>query len=147
MGRKITSDIAGGAVFSLPWLVARDEGLFAAENLEVEFVRSAQRNGRFPMQHPYQVDSTEIHRLFELGKAQFYRGCEWGQIRRAYDSKFGGQVIGKRSAVVSQAIIVHPDSPYNRPQDLRDAAVAVHFHAGSHYLTLQMLEGFLSQMK
>lgn len=145
MGKKITSDIAGGAVFSLPWLVARDEGLFAAENIEIEFVRSSGRDFRFPIQNPQQVDSTQIHGLFELGRAQFFRGCEWGQLRRAYDSKLGGQVIGKRSAVVSQAIIVHPDSPHNRPQDLRNASVAVHFHAGSHYLALQMLEGFLSR--
>lgn len=142
MIRKITSDIAGGTVFSLPWLVARDKRLFAAEKLEVEFVRSPQRKERL-QQNPNQVDSTGNHQLFELGKAQFQRGCEWGQIRRAHDSKLGGRVISKRSAVVSQAIIVRPDSPYVHPPDLRNVPVAVHFHAGSHYLTLQMLEGFL----
>jgi len=140
--RKITSDIAGGAVFSLPWLVARDEGIFAAEKLLVKFVRSPQRKERL-QQNPNQVDSTGNHRFFELGKAQFQRGCEWGQIRRAHDSKLDARVISKRSAVVSQAIIVRPDSPYVHPPDLRNVPVAVHFHAGSHYLTLQMLEGFL----
>jgi NitT/TauT family transport system substrate-binding protein len=143
--KKITSDIRGGAVFSLPWLVAREEGLFAAEKLEVEFVRSPKHAGRAPIQNPDLVDSTDVHLLFEQGKAQFQRGCEWGQIRRAYDSKLGGQVISKRSAVVSQAILVRPDSAYTHPQDLRNVAVAVHFHAGSHYLTLQMLEGFLAR--
>ena len=34
--------------------------------------------------------------LFELGKAQFQRGCEWGQIRRAYDSHCGGLIVSKR---------------------------------------------------
>jgi NitT/TauT family transport system substrate-binding protein len=140
--RKITTDIAGGTVFCLPWLVARDKRLFAAEKLEVEFVRSPQRKERL-QQNPNQVDSTGNHQLFELGKAQFQRGCEWGQIRRAHDSKLGGRVISKRSAVVSQAIIVRPDSPYVHPPDLGNVPVAVHFHAGSHYLTLQMLEGFL----
>jgi NitT/TauT family transport system substrate-binding protein len=141
---KITNDIAGGAVFSLPWLVARDEGLFAAEKLQVKFVRSPQRKERL-QQKPNQVDSRGNHLLFELGKAQFHRGCEWGQIRRAYDSKLGGRVISKRSAVVSQAIIVRPDSPFTHPQDLRNIRVAVHFHAGAHYMTLKMLEGFLSR--
>ena len=144
MVRKITSDIAGGAVFSLPWLVARDEGLFAAENLEVKLVRSPQRKERL-QRNPNRVDSRGNHLLFERGKAQFQRGCEWGQIRRAYDSRLGGRVISQRAAVVSQAIIVRGDSPYTHPQDLRNVTVGAHFHAGSQYLTLQMLEGFLSR--
>ena len=144
MIRKITSDIAGGAVFSLPWLVARDEGLFAKEGLEVKLVRSPKRRERL-QRSPDEVDSRGNNLLFERGKAQFQRGCEWGQIRRAYDSELGGQVISKRSAIVSQAIIVRGDSPYTHPQDLRDVSVGVHFHAGSQYLTLQMLEGFLSR--
>ena len=142
MIRKITSDIAGGAVFSLPWLVARDEGLFANENLAVKLVRSPRRKERL-QKNPNQVDSRGNHILFERGKAQFQRGCEWGQLRRAYDSKLGGRVVSKRSAIVSQAIIVRGDSPYTHPQDLRNVPVGVHFHAGSQYLTLQMLEGFL----
>jgi NitT/TauT family transport system substrate-binding protein len=148
--RKITSDIRGGAVFSLPWLVARDEGLFAAENLDVEFVRSPKHEPKLqPLARPIRdhdrVNSTDVHLLFEQGQAQFHRGCEWGQIRRAYDSNCGGLIVSKRAAVVSQAILVRPDSPYVRPQDLRNVPVAVHFHAGSHYLTLQILEGFLSR--
>lgn len=147
---KITSDIAGGAVFSLPWLVARDEGLFAKEKLEVELVRSPERKERprrvaEAARSPSRIRSTGNHLFFEAGKAQFHRGCEWGQIRRAYDSELGGQVVSKRSAVVSQAIIVRGDSPYIHPQDLRNVLIAVHFHAGSQYMALQMLEGFLAR--
>jgi NitT/TauT family transport system substrate-binding protein len=90
-----------------------------------------------------EVDSTGVHVLFEQGRAQFYRGCEWGQIRRAYDSHCGGVIVSKRAAVVCQAILVRPDSLYVHARDLGGVDVAVHFHAGSHYLTLQMLEGFL----
>ena len=150
MGRKIISDIAGGAVFSLPWLVARDEGLFAAENLEVEFVRSPKREAQLEWlpdrpRKPDEIKSTDNHILFEQGQAQFHRGCEWGQIRRASDSICGGLIVSKRASIVSQAILVRADSSYIRPQDLSNVPVAVHFHAGSHYLTLQMLEGFLSR--
>src|SRR5918994_4110009 len=95
---KITSDIAGGAVFSLPWLVARDQGFFSKENVQVEFIRSPQRKERprrisEAARNPNRVRSTGNHLYFESGKAQFHRGCEWGQIRRAYDSELGGQVI------------------------------------------------------
>jgi NitT/TauT family transport system substrate-binding protein len=38
---------------------------------------------------------------------------------------------------------VRPGSPYNIPQDLANVPVGVSFHAGSHYIAIQMLEGFL----
>lgn len=146
--KKVSSDIAGGAVFSLPWLVANDEGLFAAEGVDVRLVRSPMREKKFSglrsaPRRPAEIDSTGNHLLFEKAKAQFQRGCEWGQLRRAYDSRLGGQVVSKRAAVVSQAVIVHRDSNYVHPRDLRNERVGVHYHAGSHYLTLQMLDGFL----
>jgi NitT/TauT family transport system substrate-binding protein len=141
MAKKITSDIAGGAVFSLPWLVGRDEGLFADEGLEVELVRSPQRSdAKLDFSD---VVSTGNHLLFEQGEAQFQRGCEWGQLRRAYDSKVKGRVISKRAAVVSQAVIVSAKSPYTHPEELSNVPVATHYHAGSQYMTLRMLEGFL----
>ena len=37
--KKVTSEISG-TVFSLPWLVAKDHGLFEAEGIDIEFVRS-----------------------------------------------------------------------------------------------------------
>ena len=42
MPRKITTEYSQ-AVFNLPWLVAADEGLFAEEDLEVEFLRGVDR--------------------------------------------------------------------------------------------------------
>ena len=41
--------------------------------------------------------------------------------------------------------MVRGNSPYTHPQDLRHVPIAVHFHAGSQYMTLQMLEGFLTR--
>ena len=40
---------------------------------------------------------------------------------------------------------MRPDSPITHPQALRNKTVAVNFHAGSHYLALQMLEGFMAR--
>ena len=48
-----------------------------------------------------------------------------------------------RSAVASQAIMVPPDSPHNYPGTLGNQPVAVNFHAGSHYVGLRLLEGYL----
>ncbi|MBD2446404.1 ABC transporter substrate-binding protein [Nostoc sp. FACHB-152] len=145
--KKITNEISG-TVFSLPYYVARDQGYFAEEGLEIEFIK------RNYGDRPPNITLIEDHRLvssfggpslFEQGQSTLYRACEWGQVRRTYDSSRGGQVIAKRAAIASQAIIVRPDSPYNIPQDLANVPVGVNFHHGSHYIAIQTLEGFLPQ--
>ncbi len=40
---------------------------------------------------------------------------------------------------------MRPDSPVTHPQDLRHKSVGVSFHHGSHYIAIQMLEGFLNR--
>jgi NitT/TauT family transport system substrate-binding protein len=145
MARKITSEY-GQAVFNLPWLVAQEEGLFAEEGLEVEFVRGRERDPHLAAEtDPRQVHPFWRHAPFEERAAQVFNACEWGQIRRSDESRVNGQIVSMRPAVVSQGIFVRPDSPITHPQDLRNKTVAVNFHAGSHYLTLQMLEGFMDR--
>ena len=144
--KTIVTEI-GSRVFSLPYLVAQDEDLFSAEGLEVRLV---------PKIRPASTSKLEDHRLvssfgerssFEDRQTSLYRACQWGQIRRSCDSRRGGQVVSKRAAVVSQAILVRADSPISRPQDLAGRTVGVNFHHGSHYTAIQMLEGLLSREK
>ena len=145
MARKITTEYSQ-AVFNLPWLVANEEGLFAEEGLEVEFIKPRERQAGLPADtDPRQVDPFWRHAPFEERSAQFFNACEWGQIRRSDQSVVGGRIVSLRPAVASQGIFVRPDSPITVPQDLRNKTVAVNFHAGSHYLTLQMLEGFMDR--
>ncbi len=150
--KKIVSE-ATGPVFNLPWLVARDEGLFAEVGIEVEFRSRAELDEAAAQrasveQQQFITDpslvSTLGQHLFEQDPGvEIYRACEWGQIARSHDSTRGGRIIGKRSAVASQAIIALPESGIVHPQDLRNRTVGVSFHHGSHYLAIQMLEGFL----
>lgn len=143
--KKVTTEISG-TVFSLPYYVAREQGYFADLGLEIEFVKrnyaDQPANIRLLDNHQ-EVSSFGGISPFEQGESSLYRACEWGQVRRTYDSSRGGQVIAKRAAVASQAIIVRPDSPYNIPQDLANVPVGVNFHHGSHYIAIQTLEGFL----
>ena len=54
------------AVFNLPWLVAQEEGLFAQEDIEVEFLRARQWDtARAPEPDPQQVDPFWRHAPFE----------------------------------------------------------------------------------
>lgn len=146
--KRITNEY-GQAIFNLPWLVAQDEGLFAAEGIEVSFLRGRERDPNLaPETDPHAVDPFWRHGVFEEGDAQCFQACEWGQIRRSYDSFTGGRggrVVMQRPAIASHAIFVRPDSPVEEPMDLRNRAIAVNFHAGSHYLTLQVLEGFMAR--
>ncbi|HTW99402.1 MAG TPA: ABC transporter substrate-binding protein, partial [Acidimicrobiales bacterium] len=148
---KVVSEVSG-IEHSFPYYVARDEGYFAEEGLDVELVRSADSSTSALATRNF--DLLADHKLadafaggagtkFEAGGSALYRACEWGQVRRSYDSKIGAQVTFKRSHVGTQAIVVRPDAPYNIPQDLADVPVGVSFHHGSHYVAIQSLEGFL----
>ena len=133
---------------SLPWWVARDEGLFIEEGLEIEFIRiggEGPKKGADPTATDWNsVSSTRGHAsLLEQGVADMYWGCEWGNYRRAQDSKVSGLQVGRRASMACGAIIVPPWSDVYTPQQLANKVIGVPFHAGTHYLTLQMLEGFL----
>lgn len=134
-----------GAVFYLPYFVARDKGYFVDEGLDVDLVpKPAPPEQELEIvEDPRSQHSFHTFTLFEAGTTQLYNACEWGQLRRSQDSNRGGRVVARRAAVASQAIVVRPDSPYNVPTDLANVAVGVNFHHGSHYLALQALEGFL----
>ena len=145
--RKIKNEVSG-TVFSLPYYVARELGFFEEEGLELEFVKRAgvhgSEHGAIQLIDDHQVVSSFGERSpFEAGETALYRACEWGQVRRTQDSQVGGQVIAKRASRASQAIIVRPDSPVLIPQDLANVAIGVNFHHGSHYVAIQLLEGFL----
>jgi len=49
--------------------------------------------------------------------------------------------------VVSQALITRPDSEHNYPGTLGNRSIAVQFHAGSHYVALRLLEGYIPAEK
>ena len=149
---KLQSRIeVNNAVFSLPYYVARDEGFFEEEGIEVELIRAGSGRDRDkdipdqPIENHSMVESYGWHKGIESGEFDLYRACEWGQIRRTQDSRKDAKVICKRAAVSPQAIIVLPDSEMNIPQDLKNKTVAVNFHAGSHYITLGMLGGYLDR--
>lgn len=143
--KKVTNEYSQ-AVFNLPWLVAQEEGLFAAEGIEVEFLRARQwAADRAPEPDPTKVNPFWRHAPFEEQATASFNACEWGQIRRSNDTTVGGRIVNLRAAIACQSIFVRPDSPITHPQALRHRTIAVNFHAGSHYLTLQLLEGFMAR--
>ena len=70
--KKVVSEISG-RIFSIPWLIAKDYGLFEAEGIDMEFVQ-AQSSG--PVEHtqnPEEVNPILGHVAFEESRVSIYR--------------------------------------------------------------------------
>jgi NitT/TauT family transport system substrate-binding protein len=133
------------AVLGLHWFVSRDFTV-KEEGIEIEIITPGIRT-RFdwsdPRSHDHHlVTATNYQKAFDEGRADIYRACEWGQIRRSYDNP-QGPIVARRPAMVYQGVFTRPDSPIHAPIALANRSVGVQFHQGSHYATLSMLEGFL----
>lgn len=146
MGKKLLLETT--APFQgLPELVAYDEGLFAAEGLDVEFVargENAPRQADRTITSPEGLNPFGSHgSSFERGDAALFNACEWGNYCRVAQSATGGRQLGRRAIVTFAAIVVPPWSSVYTPQQLANVPVGVPYYAGTHYLAILMLEGFL----
>ncbi len=131
----------------LPELVAYEEGLFQKEGIEVVWAdrdETALKAVAKDAANPLGVDPFGSHgKLLEAGKADMYNACEWGNYCRVEDTKVGSRQLGRRAIVTYAGIVVRPESPVYTGQQLANRAVGVPFYAGTHYLALHLLSGFL----
>ncbi len=127
-------------VFDLPIYVARDAGLFARAGIEVRF------QAKYSERRPSDADPFQRLKeaLFEQGKADVYNLCEWAGIDRSEHSARGAQVLALRPAVAAQAILSF-DRAIQEPRDLAGVPIGINERTGSHYTTLQSLEGVLAR--
>ena len=70
--QKVVSEISG-TVFSLPWLIAKDHGLFEAEGIEMEFVRARPSGVVSHTANPADVNPVLGHVAFEEARVSIYR--------------------------------------------------------------------------
>jgi NitT/TauT family transport system substrate-binding protein len=138
MQRPIVNVSPNNPVFDLPIYVARDEGLFEKAGIEVRF------QAKYSQRNPSDADPFQRLKesLFEQGKADVYNLCEWAGIDRSEKSGRGAQVLALRPAVGAQAILSFDDK-IQEPRDLAGVPVGINDRTGSHYTTLQSLEGVL----
>ena len=129
-------------MFDLPVLVGIEEGLFRSAGLDVGMSASYEARERDT------AESKIFERLkegmFECGTADSYNVCEWASIDRVERGSRGGKLAALRAAVAAQAIVTFEDE-LQVPRDLADVPVAVQENTGSHFTTLQMLEGALGR--
>ena len=140
MTTSIVNISPNNPVFDLPIYIARDEGLFARAGIEVRF------QAKYSERRPSDADPFQRLKeaLFESGKADVYNLCEWAGIDRSEKSSRGAQVLALRPAVAAQAILSF-DAAIQEPRDLAGVPIGINERTGSHYTTLQSLEGVLSR--
>ncbi len=138
------------AVHDLPVLVARDEGFFEDEGLDIQFVTTPGM-AQVTTSHSVKWDSVldrPLDSIYNDGGIDQYRMCEWGIMKRAVEANSEGlrerKIVALGASMSSVAIAVAPDSDVYEPEQLKDKAIAVTPNNGSNFTTLKMMEGFLT---
>ncbi len=138
------------AVHDLPVLVARDEGFFEDEDLDIQFVTTPGM-AQVTSSHSVKWDSVfdrPLDSIYNDGGIDQYRMCEWGIMKRAVEANSKGlrqrKIVALGASMSSFAIAVAPDSEVFEPEQLKDKAIAVTPNNGSNFTTLKMMEGFLT---
>ncbi|MGY9019748.1 MAG: ABC transporter substrate-binding protein [Alphaproteobacteria bacterium] len=139
------------AVHDLPVLVARDEGFFKDEGLNIEYVTTPGM-AQVTTSHEVQFDSVfdrPLDSVYNDGGIDQFRMCEWGIVKRAVEAKAGGlrsrKIVSLGASMSKFAIVVRGDSDIYEPEMLKGKQIAVTPNNGSHFVTLKMIEGFLSK--
>jgi NitT/TauT family transport system substrate-binding protein len=121
--------------------VAKEEGFFEAEGLDVTFdwktFRGTQSSWKGlnylerPQDQPYTKDKTEV----------IQGACVWGSICNA--SAGMGKFVAEAYGDSPWAIFVRPDSKIREPKELKDVPISVGMRAGSHFNVPYRLEKYL----
>src|SRR6266508_6998791 len=139
------------AVHDLPVLVARDKGFFKDEGLDLEFVTTPGM-AQITTSHVVRFDSVfdrPLDAVYNEGGIDQYRMCEWGIMKRAVEAECGGlrgrKIVALGASMSKFAIVVAGDSDIYEPEMLKDKLISLTPNNGSHFVTLKMIEGFLTQ--
>jgi NitT/TauT family transport system substrate-binding protein len=123
--------------------VAEEKGFFAAESLEYSFITEGDYGVSAVRRDAAGEIKTGAFETFESGRsgANVSCACHWATSAAA--SEGNGQLVTTAYSVAPCAIVVPPESPIRRPEDLAGVPIGVGYHSGSHFATLQALEDVL----
>jgi NitT/TauT family transport system substrate-binding protein len=149
--KKVTASMMN-AIHDLPLLVARDEGFFRDEGLDVQILKTP-GTGQHASDHQALRDNIfnrTMESLYEQGECDQFRMCEWGIMKRAVESNVedghrAAKIVALGSAMSSFAIVTDPRSGIYEPEQLKGVPIAVSPFNGSHFTMLKMMEGFIGR--
>jgi NitT/TauT family transport system substrate-binding protein len=138
------------AVHDLPVLVARDEGFYKDEGLDIDFVTTPGM-AQVTTSHTVKFDSIfdrPLDSTYNDGGIDTFRMCEWGIMKRSVEADAEGlrkrRIVALGASMSKFAIVVSPDSDIYEPEMLKNKPIAVTPNNGSHFTTLKMMEGFVA---
>jgi NitT/TauT family transport system substrate-binding protein len=123
--------------------VAEEKGYFAAEGLEYSFIV----DGDYGMSSVQRDEAGEIKtgafETFGAGRsgADVSCACHWAVNTAARERS--GHLVTAAYSVAPCAVVVPPESPVRRAEDLAGVPVGVGYHSGSHFAAVQALEPVL----
>lgn len=123
--------------------VAEEKGYFAAEGLEYSFIVS----GDYGMSSVQRDEAGEVKtgafETFGAGRsgADVSCACHWATNTAARER--AGHLVTTAYSVAPCAVVVPPESPVRRAEDLAGVPIGVGYHSGSHFATVQALEPVL----
>src|SRR5258705_893703 len=136
------------AVHDLPVLVARDQGFYRDEGLDLEFVTTPGM-AQVTTTHTVKFDSVferPLDSVYNEGAIDCYRMFEWGIMKRAVEAGAQGlrarKIVALGASMSKFAVVVARDSAIYEPEMLKDKQIAVTPNNGSEFTTLKMMEGF-----
>jgi len=149
--RKVKASMMN-AIHDLPLLVARDEGFFRDQGLDVEIIKTP-GSGQKDSDHQAlrsNIFERTMEALYEQGACDQFRMCEWGIMKRAVESQVGAghrpaKIVALGSAMSTFAIVTDPKAGIYEPEQHKDKQIGVSPFNGSHFTTLKLLEGFLKR--
>ena len=130
--------------------VAHENGYFKDEGLDYEFKLAAPVGGE---RAPLTKDTEVLEGAYELYQesgdgskgvdaCDVSSACHWA-VNQASANNIG-RMWGRAYSVTPSGIYVPPESTIRTPEALADVEIAVGYHSGSHYTTIQALEVFLA---
>jgi ABC-type nitrate/sulfonate/bicarbonate transport system substrate-binding protein len=133
--------------------IAHESGYFRDEGLDYEFVfgpssgkpKEIDASGKVPDMLSGAFESYKGAGGNKGSKSDISCACHW-TVNQAASQQIG-TMWGKSYVVAPGGLMVPPDSPIAKPEDLAGKEIAVGYHSGSHFTTIQALEPFLPRDK
>lgn len=131
--------------------VAHENGYFADEGLDYEFKMAPHTD---PGKGAPMSKNTEVlegaYELYQeggdgskgAGACDVSSACHWA-VNQASANQIG-RMWGRAYSVTPSGVYVPPESDIRTPSQLAGVKIAVGYHSGSHFTTLQSLEVFLA---
>ena len=125
--------------------IAVEKGYFEDEGLDyvidMRVLENAAQDIAVPALSDVRTGAYELYQGESGGKQNMSCACHWATNQASTDS--AGRMWGRAYSVLPSGIYVAAESEIRKPEDLAGIEVAVGYHSGSHFSTIQALEAFL----